>query len=199
VSAVIDVDLGEDDDPPFPFLVAGFVAGENVAEADLLAAFARRVAGMPPGACVYRHQYGGLTCHQATLVGYGVDVPADDAVRTAIAEIIARWWESFGEPIEPRELQRWQRALGTMLPGGVRGGEEAFLRSLEGPPISCLRGLPVVRPVPDLPGELRMELPGEGQVTLAGVYGDEHERALQQVGEDVGTTPIVALLWGNSD
>lgn len=199
MSDVLVVELDEGDSPPFPFLIAGFVADDLARCEALFAAFTRRVATIPPGMAVWHHQHGGYACDQATLVGYGVDVPADGAVRAAIAEIIDHVGITSGERIEPHSLRRWDGALRAMLPGGAQRGKEALLRSGEGPPIGCLRGLPIVRVEPEHAGVTRVEVNFDAAVTLEGTYDDAHERALTEVGAELGLTPMVALLWGNSD
>lgn len=195
--SVLKVELDEGETPPFPFLIAGFIVDEPVGREILLAAFERRIATMPPGVSEYRHQYDGHACKQASLVGYGVDVPDDPAVRAGIQRIISTWGKVGGHTITGG--LGTSEVLRTMLPGGSGVGHEALLRSAKGAPISCLRGRPIVRPIPEAPGDRKVEILSSEQVTLEGSYSDEHERVLQEVGAEVGATPIVALLWGNSD
>lgn len=196
------VGLGEGDDKPFPFLVAGFVVATRAQQEAITVALEPLARGAPEGLCWFEHQYGGYSCLQATLVGYGVVLPDDPSTSAAIAAVAETWNFTHGEPMTPPDLVEWSNRLGAVLqPEGVMTGAEALLVSHPCAPLGVLAGLEVLCFGKALaPWHSYVDLGVRQEVGRCGVYTEAHEGVLLRLGAALGLgRPSVALLWGNSD
>jgi hypothetical protein len=185
---LLGVDLGQDDDPPFPFAIAGYALdGATPAAFD----------GAPAGLVIYHHQYGGLSCLQATWVGFGLVIPA--AHRPAIDAVARAWSDTRGEPMPPGERTAWSTRLAAVFPAGIDTAHEALIVGT-GPGLATLRGFPILLPQPPAPWRQWMALGSPDDVAIGDGLSDVHERALAALGEQLGAgLPRIAILWGNSD
>jgi len=194
------VELGEQGDAPFPFLVAGFPVSrpDNL---DLLESL-HRVSALPPGLCAFHHQYGGRACHHAVLLGYAVTVPA--RLETSSLRLLREACiETTGEPFARGVLGEWHRALcGTGAFPPLELGTEALLVSHPCEPGLFLEGGPVLTFGTSGPPWRRMVdlLSEDPDITPGPPYGPLHDLALQRVGQALGLgSPRLAYTWGNSD
>lgn len=183
-----NIELGEDDDPPFPFLIAGFALPSRDAP---------RVAHAAPNLCFFRHQYGGLACLHDTFLGFAVVPPPTVVASERVRRLRDACWDPYGEAFTEPELREWSEAF-EGFPSFERGAE-AMLVSRECDPISVLRGLDVLAFGTNEPPWRRwVDLTLTPDVTPSGVYGDAHDAALAALGLGLGR-PRIIYLWGNSD
>jgi hypothetical protein len=191
------VELGEDGDVPFPFLIAGFVLRQE----DPIASV-ERDRWVPASVCCFYHQFGGLGCLHETLVGYGVAVPPNLQDSEPLRRLREAWFESQGEPITHPELQEWHKALGgpESFPPLERGNE-ALLVSHECEPVKALRDLRVLSfGSANAPWRPRIDLSVDPDVSIGGAYTETHDAALLRLGGALGLgRPRIIYLWGNSD
>jgi hypothetical protein len=176
--AVYRVDLGEGDEPPFPFAIAG-VPIDSERDLDR--------APRPPGLAYFRHQFGGYACLHETWLGYGVALPPQLADR--VRELAAPLWGTRGESLTAAQLEPWA----PLFQGAPYEGWEALMISRTLPPLPRLGGWPVLEFTH--PWRDYVELAG-APVALGDSFGDANVTALRALG--LGE-PGVAILWGNSD
>ncbi len=196
------VSLGEDDDPPFPFLIAGFPVETWEQRKEINAVLCTLARGRPPGLAWFEHQYGGLACLQAQILGYGVVAPDAPPFAGVLAALSEAWWETRGESMTPPDLYAWSgRLAGLLPPEGAESGAEALLVSGPCAPIQTLGGYEVLGfGYKGAPWRSYVDAGFEPDITRRGPYGDAHERMLLHMGEALGLgRPRVVLLWGNSD
>ncbi len=195
---VVSVNLGEGDDEPFPFFVAGFELpyGFVLDEA--------RLASIPGTARVhsFAHQCGGYACHQASFLGIAVRAPAGLFAADPAAALADAWLDSHGEPMTDPDLEEWTRAIRAHVAvPAFASGQEAILVTVACFPAASLRGLSTLH----FRARAR---PWEGvhfygpppAIEDAGPYDDAHDASLAELGDALGLgRPRIILLWGNSD
>jgi hypothetical protein len=197
-----NVSLGEDGDPPFPFLVAGFPVETLAQRTEIETALGAVARGRPPGLAWFHHQYGGYACLQERILGYGVVPPAGAPFAEVLAALSETCMGSFGDPMTEPELLVWSgRLAGILPPEGAARGAEALLVSPPCAPIHTLAGRDVLGfGYEGAPWRRDIDMGFEPDLRPVGPYQDDHERVLVSVGEALGLgRPRVALLWGNSD
>jgi hypothetical protein len=196
------VDLGEDEDPPFPFLVAGFPIEDSAKEREVEAALAARGHTGPTGLCWFEHQYGGYSCLQATFLGYGVRLPGSPSALATLQELMRTWYGTHGEPMTAPELAERGASLRDFLPPpGAESGAEGVLIGYPGAPLQCLRDAEVLEfGATRAPWRPRTDVGHDPDIIPCGRYGEAHEQRLVSLGYtlDLGA-PRVIILWGNSD
>jgi hypothetical protein len=100
---VREVELGEGDDPPFPFMVLGWETDAPVGDDDAI--------------CSFFHQYGGYACLHARLVGLPLALPEWGPEAAGLAR---EHGFTAGERLDDGVLRAWGRALGLRV---LRGWE----------------------------------------------------------------------------
>lgn len=126
-------------DPPFPFFVAGFSVGEReFLPLDI-------DASMPTGICRFSHQYGGTSCLQASIIGYGAALTPELRRSVKLREMHVAWWKSAGAAFSSIELDELEAAFSThgKFPRLARG-EEGLLEFEECDPIAALQSCEVL-------------------------------------------------------
>lgn len=178
-----NVELGEGDNPPFPFFVAGFPLPNGTAP---------RIAESIPGLFLFGHQYGGHACRQDAFLGFAVAPPSAIIASDSLRRLREASFGSRGDSFTESELDDWHEALRGFPP--FERGAEALLVSHECEPLAALRGFDVL--AFGAPWRTDIDLTVTPDVTTTGVYGDAHDAALLALG--LGR-PRIVYLWGNSD
>lgn len=196
------VDLGEDEDPPFPFLVAGFPIEDSAKEREVEAALAAEGHVGPTGLCWFEHQYGGYSCLQGTFLGYGVRLPDSPSALAALQEVIRTWYGTQGGLMTAPELAECSARLSDFLPPqGAESGAEGVLIGYPGAPLQRLRGAEVLEfGATRAPWRPRTDVGHDPDITPCGRYDEAHEQRLMSLGHALRLgQPRLILLWGNSD
>jgi hypothetical protein len=175
-------------------LVAGVVLGAGV---DVV-----RSAAFPKGIYRFQHQYGGLACLQALLVGFAVQLPPELA--RALAPLAGALAGGAGEPLTKPELAEWTaraREVAPAFPALSWGAEAMVVSSPMSDASRALRGRPVLafraRVAPWRTHSFATEPVPEILETVP--YGEAHDAALVRVAHAYSSLPCLAILWESSD
>ncbi len=186
-----NVELGEHDDPPFPFLVIGFERDPHEPP----------IGPLPDGVYAFQHQYAGYSVWNTLLVGYGVALPASFEADEDVRRLLQSCIGTSGE-LPAVDRGAFEDALARHLRRRVRfeSGCEALLLGEPDPICASVLGLPSLRFV-SLGAPWRpIYADRPGQVTSGEPLSASHVKALVALGERLGQgAPRIMLVWGNSD
>lgn len=189
------IDLGEGDDPPFPFLVVGWEVGGISLPLGTLPGEPGALPGEPVHA--FDHQHGGHACLQARLIGIPLSLP--EWRGDAVARLAAAWWETPGNAMSGPDLAEWSAALGMEFEAGC----EALLTGRQQAHLGDFYGRSWLRLRARRAGWHRcLEIWSAGSVAVeeGGLFLEEQASALTSLGERLGLGhPRPFIVWGNSD
>jgi hypothetical protein len=201
-SSPLHIDLGFGSDPPFPFLIGGFLIDSDGSRQLATESLRTQQGSRPPGLTWFQHQYGGARCIQAALLGYAVRLPTDPHTQQILRELYSAHADTVQEQLTDKALCTIHTQLHTLFPEtGLVYGTEALLVSAPCESLHALKGREVftVRHAVE-PSRRYIDCSFDRCDFLAcGTFSDAHTSALRAIGQAVGMTPRVLLLWGNSD
>jgi hypothetical protein len=172
------------DETKLPILIAGYRTGTEPELPDCY----------PPGLVSFDHQYGGLSCNQVTMFGYALVPPMLAELRALSDEM----WGGSGEQMGANGVTAWNARLAPLFEGQLTEVNEGLVVASNHP--RALHGLGIVRfGTRFAPWRPRIVFDADRDMIVDGVFGDDHARALVDIGQRLGLPPCTAAITETSD
>jgi hypothetical protein len=198
----LHIDLGIGRDPPFPFLICGFRISAEEVRLRLTDLLRTQQVRRPPGLTWFVHQFGGSRCMQTTLLGYAVRLPTDPHTQKILSDLFSAHADTLEEQLTDEALAALFAQLHTLFPQeGLAYGTEALLVGAPATTFSTLQDREIFAVCHrDEPSRRYIDCSFDRcDFFTCGTFSESHKDALLQLGQAIGMTPCVMLLWGNSD